>query len=182
MQARRVLVRHVVPALFAAAGAWGFYLLLFQWFLGLVAPGMIGGDVPFAVAAAFALLACVGLAVFLPLLRRWQTSAPVAIGLAAILGLSGWVASAGTAIAGGVVVCPDLCSPGKTWSMLPTMLVAALLAAIGPMFYAVARTPRDLGGFPDTRGQVFWGLAVIFGVLGFAFAMGWWVEMWLYPG
>lgn len=166
---------------FAAAGAWSGYLMI-QWTAGLFAPGMVGADAPFAVAALVGLAGPVGLAVFWPLLHWRKPPSGVTMVVAAVIGAAGLIASVGTTVAGAVTVCPDLCGPDKTWPMLPTIGVAALLAALGPMIYAVGRRRRDLGGFPDTRGQVFWGLAVILGVVGFGFAMIWWVEIWLYPG
>lgn len=179
---RRVVTHIMFPLVFAAAGAWGTYLMLNQWLRGLLAPGMIGSDVPYAIAAAFGLVSTVALACFLPVVRRWRPSTKIAAIGASIIGASGLIASVGVAVAGAATVCPDLCSPVRTWGMLPSVIVSALLAGLGPMFYAVARTPRDLGGFPDTRGQVYWALAALFGVIGFGFAMVWWVEYWLYPG
>lgn len=180
MSIRRVLTHVLIPIALALAGGWAGYLLI-QWLLGMTAAGMIAADVPWAILAGFALISCLAMTVFVPVLQRWRPGRALGLTLSVIIGLSGVVAAAGVAVAAAVVVCPDLCAPKDTWAMLPSLLVAGLCAGMGPLFHVLAREPRDLGGFPDTRVQVFWALTVIGWVLGFLFAVTWWVEVWLFP-
>lgn len=170
----------VLPAVLAAAGLWAL-VLLGQWVAAMFAAGMRASDLPFALVGILALPAAIALTGAVPLLRRWQPRPRIAILLASVCGLAGLLGAAITILTGPLLACLDLCQPVDTWLALPSIIVAGLLAATGPGLYALARDPYRLGDLPDSRNQVWWGLAAAFCFLGLMAGLLYWVEVWLYP-
>ncbi|NNG18480.1 hypothetical protein HJ590_02615 [Naumannella sp. ID2617S] len=125
-----------------------------------------------AIPAVGAVLASVLVVIAVPLFKSWQPPRWVRIGLPIVAGGFGIVAAVGTFTLASLTACDYQCRPADTWKMLPAMLTAGVLTALGPGVWALTDR-RD-------REDLLWPLAVAFVVIGIAVGIYQWVENGLY--
>lgn len=137
------------------------------WFVSMVEDPSLAGWTVLSIAA---LIGSLGFIAGVPLLRSWDAPPRWArIVLPALFGVMSIIAAVGMwVVIVLVVICADACRPVDTWKLLPTLICCGALCALGPGMAAL----MDRRG----RGQLLWGIAVVFGVIGFLVGMYYWVE------
>lgn len=130
----------------------------------------------FLVMAAFGVLGSLFAVALVPLTFFWRRpplAARIAIGVVGAVG--GVCAAVCLWFVAMLQAClgEGVCRPVHTWLMLPALLACGVLSALGPTWGA-------LTGDRNTTRQ--WALAIVLALAGFLVALGFWVEMGLYPG
>ncbi|WP_432559113.1 hypothetical protein [Granulicoccus sp. GXG6511] len=123
-----------------------------------------------------AILACLVLTVAVPVLRTRSVPRWAGLTVPPLVGLFALVAAVAVWLLTLLLACEadGVCRPADTWQALPSFVTCGILAASGPGLAALASRPHG-----EWRGR-FWALTAVFGLLGFAVALGAWIELGIY--
>ncbi|MDO5681924.1 MAG: hypothetical protein Q4G46_03745 [Propionibacteriaceae bacterium] len=123
-----------------------------------------------------ACLASLILTVAVPILRTRTVPRWARIGVPIFVGVFAIVAAVAVWLLTLLLACDadGLCRPVDTWAALPSFLTCGILAASGPGLAALTCQPHGVW-----RGR-FTAAAVVLGIVGFALALGAWIELGIY--